>query len=335
MGLERDGRAGRQAGLAVMQRRPEPYRNAMASHASDFFDRFTAAGRHDDLPPAPPAGLQLLADRPLPGDPAAVAEAIRLFHPTLAAATVEWVPVSAFAQPVAFEFGGEGPPVDWLGLASWGEHTVKLMGFDAAMPAAPLSRTLAHSLFVPNDLKAVAGRHRSHWLFDYAGRDPRPVERYAATALIAGAVANFGGIVALNEEARACVPAAALQPEDDREDVLAVLRGLPLPYLYGGFAKLELSDPPGAIWYRTFLNARFGLPNLAVAGTHETFTESFQLFTAMLNYLAETGLDVQIGETIRVDDERYFVARKPGDAEWFLESDEGITVVLDPGRSSD
>jgi hypothetical protein len=302
------------------------YRNGMAA---DFFDRFTAAGRHDDLPPAPPAGLQLLADRPLPGEAAAVAEAVRLFHPSLADATVEWVNVAELAKPVAFEFGGDGPPVDWLGLVTWGEHTVKLMGFDARMPAAPLSRTLAHSLFVPPELKSVAERHASHWLFDYAGRDPRPVERYAATATIAGAMANFGGVVALNEEGRACIPAAALQPEDDREDVLDVLRTLPLPYLYGGFAKMELSDPPGKVWYRTFLNARFGLPNLAHSAAHEAFTGTFQLFTALLNYLADTGLELEMGESIRVDEERQFATRKPTDAEWYLASDEGFTIVLE------
>ena len=108
-----------------------------------------------------------------------------------------------------------------------------------------------------------------------------------------------------------------------------MLKQLPLPYLYAGFAKMELSDPPGKVWYRTFLNSRFGLPNFANTCTHEEFTSTFQLFSAMSNYLRETKLDVMPGETIRVDEENYFVARSPTDAEWFLDSEEGMTLVLE------
>lgn len=276
----------------------------------------------------PPAGLQLLLDRPVPTDEAAIAEAVRLFHPDLASATVELIDASRLPQPP--ELGGEGPPAKTLGLISWGNHIVKLAGFDAPMPTGPLSRTLAHTLFVPNDLKSIAAKHVSHLLLDYAGSESDPLLRFVAVAAVVGALANFGGIVALNEEARGCVPAAALQPEDDREDIFDVLKQLPLPYLYAGFAKMELSDPPGKVWYRTFLNSRFGLPNFAKTGTHEEFTNTFQLFSAMSNYLRESKLDVIPGETIRVDEERYFVARAPTGAEWFLDSEEGMTLVLEP-----
>ncbi len=289
-----------------------------------FFDRFSTVG----IPSAgPPAGLQLLLDRLVPRDGDAILEAVRLFHLTLFEATVEWIDVSTLPKPL--EFADDGPPARILGLVSWAGHVVKVAGFDAPMPPGPLSRTLAHSLFVPAELKTIAQSHRSHLLFDYAGSEPDPIGRYVAMALVVGALANFGGIVALNEEARSCIPASALQPEDEREDILEVLRGLPLPYLYAGFAKMELSDPPGRVWYRTFLNARFGLPNLAKAGTHEEFTQTFQLMSAFTNYLRETRLEVTPGETIRVDEERYFVARKPSEAEWFLDSEEGFTLVLE------
>lgn len=246
---------------------------------------------------------------------------------------MEWIDVSLVPNPP--ELGGEGPPARTLGLVSWGPHVVKMAGFDAPMPPGPLSRTLAHSLFVPNELKAVAAKHVSHLLFDYAGSETVPVERFTAVAAIVGALANFGGIVALNEEGRGCIPAAALQPEDDREAIMDVLRQLPLPYLYGGFAKMELSDPPGAVWYRTFLNPRFGLPNLAMAGTHADFTRTFQLFSAFTKYLGETQVEVTVGETIRVDEENYFVARAPTDAEWYLESEEGMTMVLLPTSTTE
>lgn len=281
----------------------------------------------------PAAGLQLLLDRPIPTDEQAIAEAIRLFDPSLTDAKVEWIDVSVMPNPP--ELGGEGPPAKTLGLVSWGRHVVKVAGFDAPMPPGPLSRTVAHTLFVPNELKAVAAKHVSHLLLDYAGSEAEPVERFTAVAAIVGAIANFGGIVALNEEGRGCIPAAALQPEDDREAIMDVLRQLPLPYLYGGFAKMELSDPPGAVWYRTFLNPRFGLPNLAIAGTHADFTRTFQLFSAFTKYLGETQVEVTVGETIRVDEENYFVTRAPTDVEWYLESEEGVTMVLCSPLSSE
>ena len=290
----------------------------------DFLKRFSQSGTPRT---GPPAGLQLLLDRPVPTDEAAIAEAVRLFHMDLASATVELIDVTQLPQPP--ELGGDGPPAKTLGLISWGNHVVKLAGFDAPMPTGPLSRTLIHSQFVPNDLKSIAAKHASHLLLDYAGSESDPLLRFVAVAAVVGALANFGGIVALNEEARGCIPAAALQPEDDREDILDVLKQLPLPYLYAGFAKMELNDPPGKVWYRTFLNSRFGLPNFAKTGTHEEFTSTFQLFSAMSNYLRETKLDVHPGETIRVDEERYFVARAPTNAEWFLDSEEGMTLVLE------
>ena len=291
-----------------------------------FLTRFSQAG----LPRSgPPAGLQLLLDRPVPTDQTAIAEAVRLFHAQLAMAEVELFDASIVPNPP--ELGGEGPPAKILALIQWGSHVVKIAGFDGPMPSGPLSRTLAHTLFVPDDLKTIAAKHVSHILFDYAGSDPDPTIRFASVAAIVGAFANFGGIVALNEEARGCIPAAALQPEDEGEDIFEVLMKLPLPYLYAGFAKMELSDPPGMIWYRTFLNSRFGLPNLAIAGMHADFTNVFQLFSALCNYLRDTQIEVKPGEKIRVDEDRYFVARSPTEAEWFLESDEGITIVLENG----
>lgn len=289
-----------------------------------FLTRFSQAGIADT---APPAGLQLLLDRAVPTDEQAIRESIRLFHEQLANAEVEWIDVTQLPNPP--EIAGEGPPAKILALVSWGQHVIKIAGFEGPMPAAPLSRTLAHTLFVPDELKQLAAKHRSHLLFDYAGSDPDPTHRYASLAAIVGAIANFGGIVALNEEARSCIPAAALQPEDKGEDIIDVLEKLPLPYLYAGFAKMELSDPPGMIWYRMFLNSRFGLPNLAMRGEHSDFTNVFQLFSALSNYLRETQVEVVPGEKIRVDENRYYGTRNPIESEWYLDSEEGITIVLE------
>ena len=301
---------------------------------STFFERFlgstaTGEGSLTATPrTGPPAGLQLLLDRPLELTSETVTALLRDSHPDLAEAVAEIVAVSELSGSLDDLIGGEGPPATLLGLVGWKQHVIKLAGFNGMMPPGPLSRTVQHSLMIPPELRDLAMSHQSHLLLDYAGREPDPTERFAAVALVTGVLANFGGIVCLNEEARACVPASALQ-QDEGEEILTVLRTLPIPYLYGGYVKLELSDPPGAVWYRTFQNPRFGLPNLALAGTHADYTPNFQLFAALTNYLRDTRLELEPGETIRVDEENFFVARNPTDAAWYLDSENGPTIVLE------
>jgi hypothetical protein len=61
---------------------------------------------------------------------------------------------------------------------------------------------------------------------------------------------------------------------------------------------------------------------------HDRFTATFELFTSLINYVRSTGLKFVPGETVRVDEDRYFTVRPPTPEEWWLDS-EGEMLVLE------
>ncbi|HEY2784557.1 MAG TPA: hypothetical protein VGJ05_06230 [Fimbriiglobus sp.] len=295
----------------------------MKTAVADFITRF-----HDAAPSAPgvPLSLQLLSIEPLTITGEMLTAALRDCHADLHAADAELVPASHLAGQAATLV--DGPPASLLGLVTWADHVIKLIGFDAPMPPGPISGTLAHSLFVPPTFRDIGRHHAAHVLLYYAGTNPDPLERFVALGCVAAALARFGCVVTLNEEARTAIPTSALLPDDGDEDMLAELRDLPVPYLYGGLTKIELTDPPGRLWFRTFANHRLGLPNLATPGrSHDQFSTTFQTFTSLLNYLRSTGLKFEIGETVRVDDDHYYTVREPKPEEWWLDSDGELLVL--------
>ena len=286
----------------------------------NFSARFAAAVVSD-----PPFGLQVLFAGGLALEAAGVAEAVRGHHPTMAESVVELVP--AAGESAAKQLSGGGPAASVLGLVSWGPHVVKLVACDAPMPYGPLETCVVPAR-LPPDLKQEALRHGSHALLYYAGFEPDPIEKYVALAAVAAAVSRFGGLVILNEDARAAVPAFDLIPEED-EDILGTLRGLPIPYLWGGFVKLDVGDPDRP-WARTFANARLGLPDLAYhLSSHAETGRVFQLFAGMLGYLKQMREEFTAGDTIDLGDGPKLRLRLPTELEWYLDSD-GPMLVVEP-----
>lgn len=297
-----------------------------------FFDRFL--GREPvasrELAAAPdgpgtPQGLQLLFPEKLDLDAEALTAFLRDYHPNMDGGSAELVRV--VDSPDAGRLvSAEGPPATVVGLLGWGSHVIKLAGFDAPMPYGPVETCVVPAM-MPPDIKADAKRHAAHVLLFYAGTHSDPLERFVALAAAAGAVARFGAIVVLNEEARAAAPAFDLIPDAD-DDSLQTLRALPLPYLFGGFVKMDIGDPDRP-WVRTFANHRLGLPNLAyhLSGHPET-SRAFQLFAGLLGYLRQTGEAFSDGDTLDLGDARMKL-RTPADHEWYLESD-GVMFVVEP-----
>ena len=286
--------------------------------APDFFARFSAG-------PTPVLGLQLLYPDPPDLDPDAVGTLVRGYHPELAAATAEVARVAEHPEAARL-VPGEGPPASAVGLIAWGEHVVKLVGFDAAMPYGPVEACVRTAMMDPA-LKEEAARHRAHVLLAYAGRHPDPLEQYVALAAVAGALARLGASVIMNEEARAAVPATDLVP-DPEEDALATLRGLPLPYLYAGFLRMDVGEP-GRLWVRTFAAHHLGLPNLAYRTAPGEVRRAFELFAGMLGYLRRVGETFAAGDTIDLGDGNKLRLREPAEPEWFLES-AGTMLVVEP-----
>src|SRR5262245_47980401 len=288
--------------------------------APDFFDRFaTGSGKY------PPIGLQVLFHDPLDLETDGLTAYLRSIR-ELAGAEVELVRVADV--PAAGKLvSADGPPAAVLGLIEWGEHRVKLAGFDAPMPYGPVEACVGPAM-VPPPLKQDAKLHESHALLFYDGAHGDPLERYVALAVVASALAQLDAIVVLNEEARTAIPALDLIPAEV-EDLLATLRGLPLPYLYAGFVKLDVGDADRP-WVRTFAAHRLELPELAYhLADHGETSRVFKLFSGLLGYLRRTRERFAAGEAIDVGDEGRLQLREPSEEEWCLEC-ESMMIVVDP-----
>jgi hypothetical protein len=286
-----------------------------------FLNRFTqtAAGT------AAPLGLQILFATPPELAPDAVETVIRGYHPDMREAVIELRHIAN--TPLATTVvSPDGPPASVIGLVRWGEHQLKFVSFDAPMPYGPVETCVGPGM-LPPELKADARRHGAHLLLFHGGPHPDPLEQFVALAAVAGALSRFGGIVVLNEESRAAVPWYDLLPGDE-EDGLATLRGLPIPYLWGGFVKLDVGDSTRP-WVRTFANHRFGLPNLAChLSSHAETAHTFQLFAGMLGYLKTMQETFSAGDVIDLGDAKIQL-REPTEAEWFLDSI-GPMLVIEP-----
>jgi hypothetical protein len=299
---------------------------------TDFLDRFfgrAAPGTMNaNAALEAPLGLQLLFPAPPDLDADALALALRGFHPELASAQVELIPV-----PPEKAAADETPP-SFLGLAGWGPHVVKLVGFAAPMPREVVEACVRPAHF-DDELKQAAYANTAHVLLYYAGYHPDPLEQYVALAALAASLSRFGAIITMNEPARAAIPAAALLPhEGDAEDSLESLRSLPLPPLYAGFVKLEVDGQPG-VWMRTFGCQLLGLPNLALrADGHHEGTFVFEVFGNMLDYLRHSGKALALGDTIQVGDDEFLRVRTRTDDEWYLDA-AGEMIVCDRVRGDE
>jgi hypothetical protein len=230
---------------------------------------------------------------------------LRRYHPSLAEAQFEVEP----------EFSARGTP---LGLAGWGKHVIKLVGFDVPMPREVVERCVQPSHYGP-DLKQKARAHQAHVIVYYAGYEASPLEQYVALAVVAGTLASHGAIVVVNESAHTSFPASPLAVGAAEGDALEDLRTLPLLLLYCGFVKMD-GDPRG-VWMRTYGNHLLGLPDLAhLAEGHHQGQMIFDLFSNVLSYLLSSQAHFDAGHTMQMGAGTFMRLRAPTPEEPFLDS---------------
>jgi hypothetical protein len=266
-----------------------------------------------------PLSLQLLfADR-FALDPDAITATMRGFDRSMRQATFEIEPEAA----------AKGTP---YGLAAWGDHVIKFVGFDLPMPAEVLERCVAAAHYGP-DLKQQARNHAAHMLLYYAGYDDTPLEQYVALAALSGALASHGAIVVANESGCTSFPAAALAAQTD-SDRLDVLRVLPIPVLYCGFVKYNL-EGDRRVWMRTHGAHLLGLPDLAYrAKGHHQGEFVFDAITDIYRYLLDSGNRLAAGETMQIGPDVFVRLREPHSREEVLES-AGELLVMEPIREDE
>lgn len=260
----------------------------------DAPDALVAVRREGDVPT-----LQVLFTGSLRPDPTALTAALRAHHPTLAAGTCE------IAEGLNEE--GEGK---LFGLAGWGPHVLKLVGFDLPMPSGPVEACLQPSHYSA-ELKDQARAHRSHLLLWYAGEETEVVEQFVALAAFAGVLAQFGASVVLNETAHTSFPAAALAGAGIDGDILEELRTLPLPVLYCGFVKYNIPNDHH-VWMRTHGASVLGLPDLAsYTNGHHEGERYFSMFDSILRYMLNSGRLLAAGHTMQLGPSDYLRCRAP------------------------
>ena len=260
-----------------------------------------------------PLSLQVLFPTAVEWNAESVTQALRSYHRSLAKARCELEPELAANGSV-------------LGLVGWGNHVVRLVGFNAPMPATAVEPCVAAAHY-PQELKERVRAHQAHLLLYYSGYEASPLEHYVSLAAVTGALARLGGLVVLNESAHTSFPLAALSPEPGEGDIIELLRTLPLCILYCGFVKHEVEGIPG-VWMRTYGCPLLGLPDFAAhAEGHHEGQRYFELFENVLGYLRQSGAKLAAGHTMQVGENEYLRARAPNSQEAFLQSADELLVL--------
>lgn len=298
--------------------------------ADDLLDRFFGRGvpKLGEPPVAnprlgDPVGLQLLLAEPLALEAEEVQKALRDYHTEMAEATAELYFVPPSDKPAS----PDGLDPMYMGLFGWGRHVVKVVGFNAPMPADSVKACIQPAHFDP-EFKKLAYEHKSHVMLYYAGYETDPLEQHVALAASAAALAYFGGAFVLNETARTAIPAAVLHPhEEDAGDMLGALRAFPLLLIYCGYVHFEVEGTPG-FWMRTYGCDRFGLPDFALhAPDGKLIQFAFELFNNLLSYVRETGAQFMPESRFQLDDDLFYRFRARTPDEWYLESDGEMLIA--------
>src|SRR5215471_16273140 len=183
-----------------------------------------------------PLSLQVLFPEPCELDSARLTGAFKAYHRSMSGVRCEIDPALSREGKV-------------FGLLGWGKHVIRCVGFDAPMPKDAVEACVQPSHY-PQELKQRARLHKAHVILYYGGYDPSRYEHYVALAATAGVLARLGAIVILNEAAHTSFPASGLSGLDSEDDIMKLLRMLPLPILYCGFVKCEVEGVEG-VWMRT------------------------------------------------------------------------------------
>ncbi len=255
----------------------------------------------------------LLGDStPLAGD--AIIAALRAYDPSMSRARGEFDP----------ELNTEG---NTFGLIGWGEHVIKVVGFDRMMPEDSVESCVAPAHY-GEEAKQALRAHRGCLLLYYAGYAEKPQEQYAALAMAVGALVPLGAVGVLNESAHTSLPAVVLSDPADVRD------NLPLLMLFCGFVKYNIEGVDG-VWMRTYGAFLMGLPDLAMLRDgHHQGEETFNIFSNILEYVQRSGAEIGIGDTMESGADTFLRFRAPEDGEDFLESDGTMLVLESIGKDA-
>jgi hypothetical protein len=257
-----------------------------------------------------PLSLQVLFAAPLAIAEDTLTAALRAYHPSMGKARAEIAPDMA----------------EFLGLAGWDQHVVRLVGFNAPYPKESLEACVAPAHYAAAVKDEIRG-HASHIILYYAGFETDPLEQYVALAAVAGALAGFQAMAVLNEHAHASLPAGVFEAESLGEESLDLLRTLPLNMLYCGFVKYEVEGVQG-VWMRTYGADAFGLPDFAaLASGHDQGEYYSDIFNNIMGYMLESGAELAAGHTMQIGKDACMKLREPAKEEYYLDGPGRVLVA--------
>nr|WP_175799764.1 DUF4261 domain-containing protein [Burkholderia anthina] len=281
---------------------------------SRFFGRKDAPDNAAELVAAPdvdnPLSVAVVFDGPLQVDIDALTATLRAYHPSMQQARVE-------TEPTLEQV---------FGLAGWGNHVARLVGFDAPYPSDALEACVAPAHY-GQDLKQQVRASRSHVILYYAGHEANPLDQYVALAAVAGALAAQNGLAVLNERAHTSLPAGVFDAKELGEESLEVLREIPLNLFFCGFVKYEVDGTEG-VWMRTYGADVFGLPDFgALAAGHHEGERYSGIFNNVMHYLLQSGARMHAGETMQVGADTFMKLREPLEHEYYLQGPAQVLVA--------
>ena len=213
----------------------------------------------------------------------------------------------------------------WI-LVSWGKHIIRILGLNAPYPQNELELCVTPASY-SQEIKQQIYESDSHLLLYYVGYEQDVLEQYLALTRLAVCFEQFNALAVINEDAHTSLPINFINELASEKDGLTTL-GECLPLLFCGFVKYEIENIKG-IWMRTYGANIFGLPNFAVlANSYEESDYYFDMFSNILNYLRQSKVTMNPGDTMEMGDNRMMSLRVPKDDEYFLK-DQGDLLVIE------
>jgi len=264
--------------------------------------------------------LQLLFPSPPWVGASGLTSVLRELHPSLAEVRVECRTGDL----------GQGLGVGQTARVQWERHTVLMAFIQTPAPAQAMEWTVELSHY-DAVLRTQVATHAAHATLAYKGEESDPLEQYLALTTIAAGLARLGAIVVTNASARTSCPVQPLLPRPG-EDLLEVLRTLPLTTLFVGFIKFEVEGTPG-VWMRTCGAPLMDMPDLALhAQSNDESRTVFYMFNDIFMAMRGTKVRFKEGDMVQLE-ELNWRFRKPRSKEGFLESPR--MIVLEPDTSPD
>lgn len=211
-------------------------------------------------------------------------------------------------------------------LVSWGKHVIRIVGLNAPYPKAVLEACVTPASY-SQEIKQQVYESDSHLLLYYVGYEQDVLEQYLALTRLVACFEQFNALAVINEDAHTSLPINFINELASEKDGLTSL-GECLPLLFCGFVKYEIENIKG-IWMRTYGANIFGLPNFAVlANSYEESDYYFDMFSNILNYLRQSKVTMNPGDTMEMGENRMMSLRAPKDDEYFLR-DQGDLLVIE------